>query len=339
MKDDILKKIKEITHAEKITLLGKGVYGEAYLIEKEGKKLVLKTMAEGEYGHDHYSDIAQVLLWQNDAFNRFPKHVKSFNVLAVDEEGNEIKEIGKCKKYYILMEYAKGENYFTDLDRILKEGVQEKDKERPIILSDFLAKAHSSKIENKSLYKRKIRDTVGHGECIMGVLDAFPKQEFFTDEEQGKFVQLCVKQWAKMRGMERRLACVHGDFHPGNIMFHGNDFILLDRSRGEYGEPADDLTAFTINYVFYSFLKYGKTKGEFWELNKLFWDNYVEKTKDSEIWKAAPLFYAFRALVVANPLFYTNEWYKERTKFEPTELRGKIIKWAGGLLKKGEFNL
>lgn len=41
-----------------------------------------------------------------------------------------------------------------------------------------------------------------------------------------------------------RLRQVHGDFHPWKILFElGADFRLLDRSRGEFGDPADDVTS------------------------------------------------------------------------------------------------
>jgi aminoglycoside phosphotransferase (APT) family kinase protein len=44
---------------------------------------------------------------------------------------------------------------------------------------------------------------------------------------------------------------VHGDFHPWNILFQNDcDFAVLDRSRGEWGDPADDVAPLTINYLF-----------------------------------------------------------------------------------------
>jgi len=56
---------------------------------------------------------------------------------------------------------------------------------------------------------------------------------------------LRIGSWA------HRLSQVHGDFHPWNVLFReGVDFTVLDRSRGERGEPADDVTAMTINYIF-----------------------------------------------------------------------------------------
>jgi aminoglycoside phosphotransferase (APT) family kinase protein len=102
---------------------------------------------------------------------------------------------------------------------------------------------------------------------------------------------------------------VHGDFHPWNIMFReGPDFTVLDRSRGEWGEAADDVTAMTINYLFFGLLK---TDGkeidkDFKELFELFFDVYLEKTGDDVLLKVIQPFYAFRGLVVASPVWYPN---------------------------------
>jgi len=41
-------------------------------------------------------------------------------------------------------------------------------------------------------------------------------------------------------------------FHPWNLLFRTEtDFSVLDRSRGEWGEPADDVAALAVNYLFF----------------------------------------------------------------------------------------
>jgi aminoglycoside phosphotransferase (APT) family kinase protein len=98
---------------------------------------------------------------------------------------------------------------------------------------------------------------------------------------------------------------IHGDFHPGNIWFQDdNDFVLLDRSRGPWGEPADDVTALTINYIFFSLRVHGDVRGVYLEGLRLFFDEYLRATGDEEILGVLAPFYAFRGVVVANPVFY-----------------------------------
>jgi hypothetical protein len=119
---------------------------------------------------------------------------------------------------------------------------------------------------------------------------------------------------------------VHGDFHPGNIWFtfpEGSgsdgspgdpDFILLDRSRGSWGEPADDVTAITINYVFFSVMNHGDVRGAYRDGLQLFFDDYIRESHDAEITKVVAPFFAFRGAVVANPRFYPKVTDEQRRK-------------------------
>jgi aminoglycoside phosphotransferase (APT) family kinase protein len=172
---------------------------------------------------------------------------------------------------------------------------------------------HAEKKDDPILYTRKIRDTVGHGECIMGVLDTYPQVPFTTGEEMVEFVQLAVKWWGKLKNKSHRLCTVHGDFHPGNIWWDDQRLTLLDRSRGIYGEPADDVACLSINYIFYGLMMHEETfTGPFQELFTLFLDRYFSQTNDQEMWELMAPFYAFRTTVICNPLFYPQVTNKTR---------------------------
>jgi hypothetical protein len=41
---------------------------------------------------------------------------------------------------------------------------------------------------------------------------------------------------------------------------------LLDRSPGQYGDGADDVTSVTLNYLFFSLQRSGKPEGDFEKL-------------------------------------------------------------------------
>lgn len=100
---------------------------------------------------------------------------------------------------------------------------------------------------------------------------------------------------------------VHGDFHPWNVIFRkGTDFTVLDRSRGEWGEAADDVSSMTINYLFFGLLKTdGKELDtDFKKLYDLFFEVYLKKTNDYELLEVIQPFFAFRGLVIASPIWY-----------------------------------
>jgi hypothetical protein len=109
----------------------------------------------------------------------------------------------------------------------------------------------------------------------------------------------------------------------------GSDFTVLDRSRGEWGEPADDVSTMTINYLSYSLQTLGDMTGPFEKLFLLFWRNYLDKTGDKEILSVVQPFCAWRCLVLASPI-----WYPQL----PTKVRKQILQFATRMLNIETFD-
>jgi hypothetical protein len=285
-------------------------YGSPVLLEYRlggrSKSAVLSTMRVQEgFGHDHFSDRAQVLLWQHSTFGKLPTHARSIDVGYFDSKGH-LSSCGEASEFFILMEKIEGREYFFDLERVKEDGATDLDMRRAEVLSTYLAEIHDKTKESLALYRRKIRDTVGHGECIMGILDDYPTQPDFLDPgELATIEKKCVDWRWRLREKTGRLCQVHGDFHPWNVMFRsGTDFSVLDRSRGEWGEAADDITAMTTNYIFYSVQKSLRLEGGLKDLFELFFENYLDRTGDEELLSVIAPFFAFRMMVVASPTWY-----------------------------------
>jgi hypothetical protein len=291
-----------------IRKLGAGVHGAGFLIEVQTKEgvntYVIKGLFPEGLGHDYPSDRAQVFLLDLETYNDLPKHAKAIDVLAEMEDGS-IKSIGGGKEYYLLMEKVEGRDYFNDLREFSKkEKLDSEDISKIKAMTSYLAEIHSVKKESRALYWRKIRDIIGHGECLMGVFDIYPDRTL-SYEEMAEIEKMCVDWRAKLKPKTHRLCQIHGDFHPGNIWFKDDsDFVLLDRSRGPYGDAADDVTALCINYIFFSLMYHGEIKGAYLEGLNLFFEEYVKLTKDKELFEVLAPFFAFRGAVVANPVFY-----------------------------------
>jgi hypothetical protein len=300
--------------------LGKGLHGAGYLVRfstSEGeKRLIMKTLFPSNFGHEHYSDRAKVLLLAHDAYNRMKKHVHSLDI--VGESGEGLISLKDAREFYLFMEEAQGRTYFQDMDAILERGfLSDADKDMAQRLARFLADIHSDKYrgeDRKILYRRRIRELIGHGECIMGVIDTYDATEFITGQALMEYAGACLAWWGKLRDRSERLCAVHGDFHPGNIRFHGDDFSVLDRSRGIWGEPADDVSCLAMNYVYYALKHRGDFEGPFAELCKLFFERYLEETQDQGLFEVIQPFFAFRALVIANPRFYPADSNKIKRK-------------------------
>jgi len=310
-------------------------YGVPYLIEflvnGELRRVVLETVRPGGFGHEHFSDRARILLWQHSAFNKLPRHVRSIDVGAFTINGR-LKSLGDCREFFILTELVEGTPYYRDLDQIKVRGdLNPLDRDRCRILAEYIAEVHGVKGGGPELYVRRIRELVGGGECIMGLTDSYPAGlSYISGEELCEIEKRCVDWRWRLKRFTHRCAQVHGDYHPWNILFRrGTDFTVLDRSRGEWGEPADDTSAMTINYLFYSLQAYGRLEGPFRELFHIFWETYLNETADEEMFRVIQPFYAWRGLVIASPIWYPTL---------PLNVRVKLFNFIRNVLEVEEFN-
>lgn len=302
-----------------------------YDVAGERKKAVLETMSPSAFGHEHFSDRAQAILWEHAAFNQLPRHVRSLDSGAFLENGKLI-STGRAQEFFLLTEFVDGQGYFKDLDRIRSTGLAtDEDVKRTVALSDYLVRIHATKRDAPSLYTRCIRDLLGHGECIMGLIDNYPARFEFIDQPLLRQIEFACLEWRwRLKPRSHRLCQVHGDFHPWNILFRqGQDFMLLDRSRGEWGEPANDVTCLTINYLFSSLISSNRLEGPFEKLFHLFWENYLAKTNDQELLEVAAPFYAWRGLVIASPVWYPHL---------PTGVRKTIFTFMQNVLATDRFD-
>jgi hypothetical protein len=277
-----------------------------YQITGEGSQsLVLHTMRPGPFGHEHMADRAQILLWSNQAFRRLSRHVCSFDVGGFRPDGT-LTSLRDVEEFFLLTQYAEGEGYFRDLEQLRDTGtLRALDQDRADALCDYLAEIHRTSGDDPGLYTRRIRELVGHGECIMGLADSYPPHPLITSQKLQQIEHSCVDWRWRLKDLTHRLRQVHGDLHPWNILFRsGTDFTVLDCSRGEYGDPADDVACLTLNYVFFSLQRSQRLEGGFETLFRRFWDQYLNKTGDHEMLQVVAPFLTFRALVMASPVWY-----------------------------------
>jgi aminoglycoside phosphotransferase (APT) family kinase protein len=214
--------------------------------------------------------------------------------------------LGNAEELFVLTEFVEGREYADDLIRLRAgEPARPLDFERADALCDYLVAIHREKSAEAGLYLRRIRELVGHGECIFGVDDSYPADGPVALARLRAIEQQCVAWRWRLRGRAHSLCRVHGDFHPWNILFRqGTEFSVLDRSRGEWGEAADDVTCLAMNYLFFSLQRCGHLAGELRELWLRFWARYLERTGDRELLQVVAPFIAFRGLVMANPVWY-----------------------------------
>jgi aminoglycoside phosphotransferase (APT) family kinase protein len=214
-----------------------------------------------------------------------------------------------ARDFFLITEYAEGEPYFRDLERVVRKGHEEAfDRERTESLAAYLAEIHAFRKEAPSIYLRRTRELFGHHECILGLLDSydpFPLDRFTSAAALRDIERRCLDWRHRLKGYTHRLCRVHGDFHPWNVLFSSPDrMTLLDRSRGEWGEAADDVSCMGINYLFFSLEACGHGRRLLRELWQRFFDRYLAISGDDEILRVIPPYFVWRALVIASPLWY-----------------------------------
>ncbi len=309
-----LRAVRPLGGAEESDLKAFG-YGMPFEIEVAvggtvRRLVVSRTRPAHGFGHDYPADRAWQALYGHVAYNSFPRHVRSLDV-GFARDGGALVSAAGATEFFQLVEKAEGTLYRVDLERMLTAPAAPLDRARVEALARFLAAAHAEKHQEPTLYHRRIRELVGHGECVMGILDSYPHPWPLLPPGVCEALERTMVTWRwRLRGRTHRLARVHGDFHPWNLLFReGVDFSVLDRSRGEWGEPADDVSALGINYLFFGLRRSAAERRPgvaepFWTLFRTFLAAYAEASGDAELAEVLPPFLAFRALVIAHPRWY-----------------------------------
>jgi hypothetical protein len=265
-------------------------------------ELVWRVASANPFGHDRRADRAGAMILAYDDFAQISRNVEAVDVGAIRPDGELVSIRGEP---YLITTYARGSIYADDLRRAARDGVRELDIARADALARHAAALHVP-IYAPDSYRRAVRDLVGHGEGIYGIVDGYPEAVPGAPAQRLRELERRCADWRwRLRGREARLTRTHGDFHPFNVVFRDDvDFTLLDASRGTCGDPADDVTAMMINYVLFAFEDPAAWTRGLSRLWHRFWMVYLHARPDEGLFDAAPPWFAWRALVVCNPVFY-----------------------------------
>jgi aminoglycoside phosphotransferase (APT) family kinase protein len=284
--------------------VGYGLPVRVVLVEPDGRRreLVWRTASANEFGHDRRSDRAAGIVQSYEDFAAMPSHVEPIDVgfVAADHTLRSIRDTGEP---YLITSFAPGTIYADDLRRIATERTaHDLDLVRVEALARYLAALHVPIADGAVRYRRAIRDLVGSGEGIYGIVDGYP--DGVVPDRLRALEEQCAEWRWRLRGRHERLTRTHGDFHPFNIVFAGTTPTLLDASRGGCGDPADDLTALAVNFLLFAIDDAAAWPHGLGVLWRRWWADYLALRDDPELLAIAPPYFAWRTLVVCNPRFY-----------------------------------
>ena len=271
------------------------------------RALVWRTATANEFGHDRRADRVAAQVQAYEDFAHIPEHIAGLDLGFVVGDG-ALQSIRDAGEPYLITTYAEGTIYAEDLRRIARERrVSDRDLHRLDALVDCAASLHVPIAGDGAVaYRRAIRDLVGSGEGIFGIVDGYPEDTPAANRSRLKEIEERCASWRwRLRERHERLTRTHGDFHPFNIVFDDDDEpTLLDASRGACGDPADDVTALAINFLLFAIDEPGAWRHGLGVLWHRWWTEYAVRRDDPDLRVVAPPFFAWRTLVVCNPRFY-----------------------------------
>jgi hypothetical protein len=247
--------------------------------------VVFHTARPDDFGHDRRADRVANMMLAYDTFDAIPYHARAVDAGLVTDDGALVSVAGTGEPYMI-SEWVDGTIYADEL----RHGG---DASHAATLARVLLEIHAKPGSHPAAYTRAIRDLLGHGEGIFGLVDSYDTS-VIPPARLRALEEACLAWRWKLRGQAHRLRRTHGDFHPFNILFDAKGKPhLLDTSRGSEGDPADDVACLAINYVFFR-------RQQLWDT---FWSTYLSGDRVDVCAAVAP-FFAWRALVLASPKWY-----------------------------------
>lgn len=295
----------------------------------EPRRMVLRTMSPDPFGHSRRADRVAEMVLSADTFDAIPRHVRPHAVGCFDDQGRLVPLAPG--EPWLLTDYVEGRLYSEDLDGLAGRDLADPlDHDRARALALYLAELHEEGAD-PTAWQRSVRDVVGSGEGIFGLTDSYPEQHPVASAARVREIELGAVRWRwKLKGRQERARRTHGDFHPFNLLFRrGTDFSVLDCSRGAAGEPADDVTALSINYLFFALQHRRRFDGALRLLWDDFWSTYLEASGDRQLLDIVAPFFTWRALVVASPV-----WYPEVAE----EVRDQVLRFVERLLEGERFD-
>lgn len=137
-------------------------------------------------------------------------------------------------------------------------------------LAEILASVHNSTFGNKIL-KKEFSNYIPWIDIKLGFF-----HQHMLAEEKDKQVQKAIKNLMN-RTISNKVALIHADTNPKNILVYKNDILVIDHEFSCFGDPAYDVACLLAHYYLSGIIHYNQRQKYFQAIEE-FWKVYERKS-------------------------------------------------------------
>lgn len=265
----------------------------------------VKVPDEELYGETLRCDRARELVWRLEGYPAIPGHVVCRHSARITPYGLaplDPVQSAPAGATWCVLEPAVSGVLLADRLADLDPAVGGRDAE---LLAGFLARLHQPVPDDGRRYRRSLRDTLMN--ATFRLLDSSMAYWDRLPAERERIEHHLARWRIRLSGRVDRLRRTHNDFHPWNIFLDGDRVRVVGARLPGMGDPADDLAALLVNYLWFSLRRCHRFTGCYLAAYREVWRGYQELTGDAECAAVFPPFLAKRLLVILNPVYYPDQ--------------------------------
>lgn len=287
-------KLHGMTHTIEITFTeNDGSSGTCYL----------KLPEHSLFGERLGSDAVKEITWRLEGYPTILGHSLCIGAGGVTAQGDPV-PLSMLFPAYFSIEQALPGTIYADKLQNFSEHTSRTEALRDVqSICAHMVRMHKPVERNgTALYRRMLREKLM--DPVFRLIDA--DEHYWSQRPAARMeVEHLFLGWRqRLWNLGRRIRVVHNDFHPWNILIKSDGVALLGARSPGVGEPANDLAALMVNYVWFSYLTSNKFEGLYRDAYLAFWNTYLEMTGDIECLAALPPFLANRLLLFLDSAFY-----------------------------------